>query len=55
MGWGASANQFILISLGLLGAGLVIVRKVYGLKMSMIDWSAVFVAAIALIGFLGGI
>lgn len=55
VGWGASANQFLLISLGLLGAGLVIVRKVYGLKMSMIDWSAVFVAAIALIGFLGGI
>lgn len=54
VGWNASPDQFILISLGLLAAGVVVVRKTRGLSMSALDWMAVIIAVIALAGFLGG-
>lgn len=54
VGWNASPDQFILISLGLLAAGVVVVRKTRGLTMGVLDWMAVIIAAIALAGFLGG-
>ena len=54
VGWNASPDQFILISLGLLAAGVVVVRKTRGLTMGVLDWMAVIIAVIGLAGFLGG-
>lgn len=54
VGWNGSPDMFILISLGLLAAGVVVVRKTRGLTMGILDWMAVIIAVVALAGFLGG-
>lgn len=54
VGWNGSPDMFILLSLGLLAAGVVVVRKVRGLTMGVLDWLAVALSVIALLGCLGG-
>lgn len=54
VGWDASPDMFILLSLGLIAGGLVVVKKVRGLSMGALDWLAVVLSVIALLGCLGG-
>lgn len=53
-GWGATAPQFILISLGLLAAAVVAVRRVYGLQLTVVDWGTIIIGVVILLTALGG-
>lgn len=54
VGWNGSVDMFIIMSLGLIAVGVVVVKKARGLSMGIIDWLAVGLSVIALVGFLGG-